>query len=79
MKKYYCEKVFFGQTDSYENSDNVSYFLTGKDIHGPINSYYSFSWNNLIFCLHDVHQLDICMRKFYCEKNNFDKMTAMRT
>ena len=27
-------------------------------------------------CLHDVHPLDICMKKFYCEKINFDKITA---
>ena len=33
----------------------------------------------MISCLHDVHPLDICMKKFYCEKIMFDKMTAMRT
>ena len=27
MKKYYCEKIFFLQNDSYENLDNFSYFF----------------------------------------------------
>ena len=78
MKKFYCENIIFD--DSYMNLDNFSYFFfTGKGFYRPINSYYSFSWNNLILCLHDVHSLDICMKKFYCEKIIFDKMTAMRT
>ena len=40
-----------------------------------------FWWNFLILhvCLHDTDLLDICMKKFYCEKVIFDKMTAMRT
>ena len=39
----------------------------------------SFCWNFLILCLHDVDPLDICMKKYYCEKIIFEKMTAMRT
>ena len=33
-------------------------------LHGPINSYHSFWWNNLIFCLYNVDTLDICMKEF---------------
>ena len=40
-------------------------------IHGPINSYHSFWWNNLILFLYNVDTLDICMKEFDLEKNNF--------
>ena len=48
-------------------------------LHGPINSYHSFSCINLILCLYNVDTLNICMKEFGSEKNNFDKMTAVRT
>ena len=35
-----------------------------------------FDGMNLISCLHAVHQLDICMKKFYPKKIIFDKITA---
>ena len=46
---------------------------------GPINSYYSFCWNNLILILYNVDTLNICMKEFGSEKIIFDKMTAVRT
>ena len=33
-------------------------------IHGPINSYHSFWWNNLILFLYNIDTLDICMKEF---------------
>ena len=45
----------------------------------PINSYHSFWWNNVIFCLYNVNTLNICMKQFSLEKIYFDKMTAVRT
>ena len=32
-------------------------------LHGPINSYYSFWWNNLILCLYNIDTLNICMKE----------------
>ena len=46
---------------------------------GPINSYYSFGWNNLILCLYNVDTLNICMKELGSEKNTFDKITAVGT
>ena len=48
-------------------------------LHGPINSYHSFLWSNLILCLYNVDTLNICMKEFCSEKIFFDKMTAVRT
>ena len=50
-------------------------------IHGQINSYHSFWWNNLILFLYNVDTLNICMKEFGSEKIIlvFDKMTAVRT
>ena len=48
-------------------------------LHGPINSYYSFGWNNLILCLYNVDTLNICMKELGSEKIIFDKITTMRT
>ena len=33
-------------------------------LHGPINSYYSFRWINLILFLYNVDTLNICMEEF---------------
>ena len=33
-------------------------------LHGPISSFYSFWWNNLILCLYNVDTLNICMKEF---------------
>ena len=40
-------------------------------LHGPINSYHSFWWNNLRLCLYNLNTLNICMKEFCSEKNNF--------
>ena len=50
-----------------------------KAIHGPINSYHSFRWKNLILFLYNVDTLNICMKEFGSEKIIFDKITAVRT
>ena len=47
--------------------------------YGPINSYHSFLWSNLILCLYNVDTFNICMKEFGVEKIIFDKMTAVRT
>ena len=45
---------------------------------GPINSYHSFWWSNLILCINNVDILNICMKNFGSQKIIIDKMTAMR-
>ena len=35
---------------------------------GPINSYHSFLWSNLILCLHNVDILNICIKEFGLQK-----------
>ena len=40
-------------------------------LHGPINSYRSFWWSNLILCLCNVDTLNICMNGVWFRKNNF--------
>ena len=47
--------------------------------YGPINSYHSFLWSNLILCLYNVDTFNICMKEFGLEIIFFDKMTAVRT
>ena len=73
----------FRQNDSSENLDNFSLirllYMHRWCLHGPINSYYSLLWNNLILCLYNVDTLNICMKEFWSEKIIFDKMTAVRT
>ena len=73
----------FSHNDSCENLDNISLirllYMHRWCLHGPINSYYSFRWNNLILCLYNVDTLNICMKEFGSEGIIFDKMTAVRT
>ena len=33
-------------------------------LYGPINSYHSFLWSNLILCQYNVDTLNICMKEF---------------
>ena len=77
----------FWQNDSCENLDNFSLirvsYMHRWCLHGPINSSYSFRWNNLILCLYNVDALNICMKEsgwkklvFDSQKIIFDKMTA---
>ena len=37
-------------------------------LYGPINSYHSFLWSNLILCLYNVDTFNICMKEFGLEK-----------
>ena len=48
-------------------------------LHGPINSYHSFRWSNLILSLYNIDILNICIMESGSEKIIFDKMTAVRT
>ena len=83
MKEFGSEKNNFWQNYSCENYDNFSLvgllYMHRWCLHGPINSYYSFWWNNLILCLYNVDTLNICMKELGSEKIIFDKITAMRT
>ena len=83
MKEFGSEKTIFDKNDSCENLDNFSLigilYMHRWCLHGPINSYYSFGWNNLILCLYNVDTLNICMKELGSEKIIFDKITAMRT
>ena len=60
-----------------ESISCMEHFVALQCLHGPINSYHSFWWSNLILCLYNVDTLNICMKEFGSEKN--DKMTAVRT
>ena len=68
------QKINFWQNDSCENLDNFSLIgllhMHRLCLHGPINSYHSFWWNNLILCLYNVDTLNIRMKetgwKKYC-------------
>ena len=79
------EGVWFRKkiNDSCENLDNFSLirllYMHRWCLHGPINSYHSFLWSNLILCLYNVNTLNICMKEFCSEKIIFDEMTAVRT
>ena len=72
----------FWPNDSCENLDNFSLimllYMHRWCLHGPINSYHSFSWSNSILCLFNIDTLNIFMKEsgwnFF-----FDKMTVMRT
>ena len=75
MKEFGSEKIFFLQNDSCENLDNFSLirllYMHRWCLHGPINSYHSVEWNNLILCLYNEETLNICMKELGSEKNNF--------
>ena len=66
--KEFGPEFFFWQNDSCENLDNFSLiwflYMHRWCLHGPINSYYSFWWNNLILFLYNVDTLNICMKEF---------------
>ena len=80
MKEFGSEKIIF---DSCENLDNFSLirclYMHRRCPYGPINSYHSFLWSNLILCLYNVDTFNICMKEFGLEIIFFDKMTAVRT
>ena len=62
----------FWRNDSSENLDNFSLirllYMHRRCLHGPISSYYSFWWNNLILCRYNVDTLNICMKEFGSQK-----------
>ena len=62
----------FWRNDSCENLENFSLirllYMHRWCLHGPINSYYSFWWNNLILCRYNADTLNICMKEFGSQK-----------
>ena len=62
----------FWRNDSCENLDNFSLirllYMHRWCLHGLINSYYSFWWNNLILCRYNADTLNICMNEFGSQK-----------
>ena len=62
----------FWRNDSCENLDNFSLIrllcMHRWCLHGLINSYYSFWWNNLILCRYNADTLNICMKEFGSQK-----------
>ena len=73
--RVWLRKNHFWQNDSCENLDKFSLiwclYMQRWCLHGPVNSYHSFWWSNLILCLYNVDILNICMKEFGSEKNNF--------
>ena len=71
----WSRKNNFWQNDSSENLDKFSLigllYMHRWCLHGPINSYHSFWWSNLILCLYNVDISNICMMEFGSKKNNF--------
>ena len=67
----------FWQNDICENLGNFSLigllYMHRWCLHGPINSYHSFWWSNLILYLYNVDTSNICMKEFGSEKISFDK------
>ena len=62
----------FWRNDRCENLDNFSLirllYMHRWCLHGLINSYYSFWWNNLILCRYNADTLNICMKEFGSQK-----------
>ena len=58
----------FWQNESCENLDIFSLigilYMHRWCLHGPIESYHSFWWRNLILCWYNVDTLNICMKEF---------------
>ena len=61
-------KNILWQNDSCENVDIFSLirllYMHRWCLHGPINSFHSFQWSNLILCWYNVDTLKICMKEF---------------
>ena len=68
----FVQKSNFWRNDSCENLDNFSLirllYMHRWCLHGLINSYYSFWWNNLILCRYNADTLNICMKEFGSQK-----------
>ena len=73
----WSRKNKFWQNDSCENLGNFSLiwllYMHRWCLHGLINSYYSFWWNNLILCLYNVDTLNIFMMEFTSKKSFLTK------
>ena len=71
-EEVWFRKNNFWQNDSCENLDNFSLvmflYMLRWCLHGPINSFHSFWWSNLILCLFNIDILNICMKEFGWEK-----------
>ena len=71
-EEVWFRKNIFWQNDSCENLDNFSLirllYMHRWCLHGLINSYYSFWWNNLILCRYNADTLNICMKEFGSQK-----------
>ena len=76
-------KILFWQNDSCENLENFSQkgplYMHWWCLHGPINFYHSFWWSNLILCLYNIDTLNICMKEFDSDKNNFGQNDSCET
>ena len=82
MKEFGSQKIILTKWQLWELTQLFPYrclYMHRQYLYGPINSYHSFLWSNLILCLYNVHTFNICMKKFGLEKIFFDKMTAVRT
>ena len=83
IKEFGSVKNNFLKNGSCENFDNFSLirclYMHRWCLYGPINSYHSFWWINLIFCLYNIDTLNICMKELGLEEIIYDKMTAVRT
>ena len=83
MKEFGTEKIFFDEMPAVRTWTIFSLigllYMHRWCLHGPINSYHSVSWSNLILCLYNIDTLNICMKEFRSEKMIFDKMTVVRT
>ena len=76
MKKFGLEKIFLTKWQLWELrqfSRIRLLYMHRWCLHGPINSYHSFWWNNLRLCLYNLNTLNICMKEFCSEKIIFDE------
>ena len=75
IRLLYMHRWCLHGNDSCKTLDNFSLirllYMHRWCLHGPINFYYSFWWSNLILCPFNIDTLNICMKEFGSEKNNF--------
>ena len=83
MKEFGSEKIIFDKMTAVKTWTFFALirclYMHRRCLYGPINSYHSFLWSNLILCLYNVDTFNICMKEFGLEKIFFDKMAAVRT
>ena len=75
MKEFGSEKIIFDKMTAVRKLENFSLirllYLHRLCLHGPINSYHSFWWSNLILCPLNKDTMNISMKELGSEKNNF--------